>query len=234
MSVAAAAPALASDHDFLVGGGEMGALMRSLDWSRTALGPVESWPQSLRTSASTCLNCAFPILLWWGNDLTMLYNDAYVPVLGAKHPAAMGQRGEECWPEIWDAVGPMLRHVLETGHATCSRDVPLVLNRDGRDEECYFSLSYSPIRDETGGVGGVFTPVIETTPNVLAAPEAVFRELTCARNYGSLFSAVQGLSPEAAGGFGGRACTLFLREEVHLRVVHSLVRLLFSIDSALA
>ena len=164
---ASATPRLTLDHDFLMDGGEMGALMRSLDWSRTALGPVESWPQSLRTSASTCLNCAFPILLWWGADLVMLYNDEYVPILGVKHPAAMGQPGAACWPEIWDVVGPMLRQVLQTGQATRSRDLLLILNRAGYDEECYFSFSYSPIRDETGGVGGVFTPVIETTPKVI-------------------------------------------------------------------
>ncbi|MBV9750651.1 MAG: PAS domain S-box protein [Acetobacteraceae bacterium] len=155
------------DHDFLVGGGEMGGLMRSLDWSRTALGPVASWPQSLRTSVSTCLNCAFPILLWWGPELVMLYNDEYAPILGVKHPAAMGQRGAECWPEIWDVIGPMLRQVLDEGQPTRSRDLLLMLNRDGYDEECYFSFSYSPIRDETGQVGGVFTPVIETTPKVV-------------------------------------------------------------------
>src|SRR6185369_13107881 len=102
----------------LDGGGEMGALMRATDWGRTALGPVEKWPQSLRTTVSTCLNSRFPILVWWGPDLVKLYNDAYRPMLGDKHPRSMGQRGRECWPEIWHIIGPMLEGVLRHGRAT--------------------------------------------------------------------------------------------------------------------
>src|SRR5436305_658549 len=109
--------ALASGN--LAGGGEMGALMRSLDWSKTPLGPVENWPQSLRTSVSICLSSRYPMLIWWGPELVMLYNDAYRPMLGSiKHPQAMGQRGSECWPEIWDIIGPTLESVMTTGTAT--------------------------------------------------------------------------------------------------------------------
>src|SRR5689334_7087693 len=125
----------------------MGALMRAHDWAKTPLGPLETWPQSLRTSVSTCLNCAFPILIWWGPELVMLYNDDYRPILGDKHPASMGQRGRECWPEIWDVIGPMLRGVIEAGEATRAEDLLLLLERSGYPEECYFSFSYSPIRD---------------------------------------------------------------------------------------
>ena len=153
---------------FLQGGGEMGALMRSMDWSATALGPVEGWPQSLRTSVSTCLNSRFPILIWWGPDLVKLYNDAYRPILGAKHPRSMGQAGRECWPEIWPIIGPMLQGVLERGEATWSENQLLLLERHGFAEECYFTFSYSPIRDESGGVAGVFCAVTETTGQVLA------------------------------------------------------------------
>ncbi len=152
----------------LAGGGEMGALMRALDWSATPLGPVGDWPQSLRTSVSICLASRFPMLIWWGPELVMLYNDAYRPILGAtKHPAAMGQRGRECWPEIWDVIGPMLTGVLARGDATWSEDQLLLLNRNGYVEECYFTFSYSPIRDESGGIGGIFTAVTETTERVL-------------------------------------------------------------------
>jgi PAS domain S-box-containing protein len=150
------------------GKSEMAALMRAVDWSATPIGPVETWPQSLRTAVSICLRSRFPILLWWGPDLVMLYNDAYRPILGAtKHPHAMGQRGEECWPEIWQIIGPMLRGVLEQGEATWSDDQLLILDRNGYLEECYFTFSYSPIQDETGGVGGVFCAVTETTGRVL-------------------------------------------------------------------
>ncbi len=152
----------------LVGGSEMGALMREIDWSATPIGPMAGWPQSLRTAVNICLASRFPMLLWWGPELVMLYNDAYRPMLGAnKHPKAMGQRGRECWPEIWDVIGPMLQGVLATGTATWSEDQLLLLDRNGYVEECYFTFSYSPIRDETGQVGGIFTAVTETTGRVL-------------------------------------------------------------------
>ena len=158
---------MGQEETFLGGGGEMGELMRRREWASTPLNEPAHWPQSLRTSVSTCLNCAFPILLWWGRELVMIYNDEYIPILGAKHPAALGQAGAACWPEIWDVIGPMLGQVLEKGEPTRSRDLLLTLARKGFPEECYFSFSYSPIRDESGDVGGVFTPVIETTAKVI-------------------------------------------------------------------
>jgi PAS domain S-box-containing protein len=154
--------------EVLAGGGRMGELMRSINWSRTALGPVERWPQSLRTSVSTCLNSRFPILVWWGPELVMLYNDAYSLILGAKHPKSMGARGREVWPEIWPIIGPMLEGVLHRGEATWSENTMLPVVRQGFSEETYFTFSYSPIRDETGGIGGVFTAVYETTGQVLS------------------------------------------------------------------
>jgi PAS domain S-box-containing protein len=154
-------------RDFLSGGGELGALMRSKDWSSTKLGPINGWPQSLRTSVSTCLNSRFAILVWWGPDLIMLYNDAYRDIIAAKHPAALGKPGRECWPEVWDTIGPMLEGVLQRGEATWSDDLLLMLARHGYPEECYFTFSYSPISSESGGVGGVFTPVMETTERVI-------------------------------------------------------------------
>ncbi len=151
------------------GGGHMGELMRAKDWSQTPLGPAESWPQSLRTAVSICLNSNFPILVWWGRNLVMLYNDAYRPILGSlKHPHALGQPGRECWPEIWPIIGPMLESVLASGVATWSEDQMLTVDRSGFREECYFTYSYSPIRDEDGSVGGVFGAVTETTWRVLA------------------------------------------------------------------
>jgi len=157
-----------SPQNFMSGGGEAGALMRAKDWSNTTLGPIERWPQSLRTSVSTCLNSRFAIVLWWGSELVMLYNDAYREIIASKHPNALGRPGWECWPEIWDTIGPMLEGVLNRGDATWSNDLLLLLERHGYPEECYFTFSYSPIRDESGGVGGVFTPVIETTDRLIA------------------------------------------------------------------
>jgi PAS domain S-box-containing protein len=168
----------------------MGALMRSLDWSRTPIGPVSAWPQSLRTAVSVCLSSRFPILIWWGPELVKLYNEAYRPMLGDKHPTSMGQAGRECWPEIWHIIGPMLDGVLERGEATWSEDQLLVLERRGYAEECYFTFSYSPIRDESGGVGGVFTAVTETTERVLAGRRMVtLRDLAA--------DAVEATTPES-------------------------------------
>ena len=96
----------------------MGALMRSFDWSRTALGPVDSWPQSLRTAVSICLNSRFPMILWWGPELTVLYNDGYIPILGKKHPRrALGLPGSEVWAEVWPVVEPLLMRVMTEGEA---------------------------------------------------------------------------------------------------------------------
>jgi len=153
----------------LAGGGNMGQLMRGHDWSKTLVGPMTSWPQSLRTAVSICLASRFPIIIFWGSELVQFYNDAYRPVLGTtKHPHALGQRAEDCWPEIWDVIGPMLQGVLSSGNATWSENQLLLLDRNGYVEECYFTFSYSPIRDETGGIGGVFCAVTETTGEVLA------------------------------------------------------------------
>jgi PAS domain S-box-containing protein len=148
-------------------GGEMGGRMRALDWSRTALGPVEHWPPSLHTAVSICLASRFPILIWWGPELTKLYNDAYAAIIGDKHPRALGTPGRAVWPEIWEIIGPMLAGVLQRGEATWSDDQLLPLHRNGYTEECYFTFSYSPIYDDRGEVGGIFTAVTETTTRVV-------------------------------------------------------------------
>lgn len=152
----------------LAGGGEMGRLMREHDWSATPVGLVDSWPQSLRTAVSICLASRFPIIVFWGPDLIQFYNDAYRTILGTtKHPSALGQRAQDCWPEIWDVIEPMLHGVLADGTSTWSENQLLLLERNGYPEECYFTFSYSPIRNETGDVGGVFCAVTETTGEVL-------------------------------------------------------------------
>ncbi|HZP06482.1 MAG TPA: PAS domain S-box protein [Terracidiphilus sp.] len=154
-------------YNVFAGGGEMGNLMHAFDWTKTPLGAPETWPQSLRTSVSICLASRFPIVLYWGREYVVLYNDAYSQILGKKHPWALGQTCRTCWSEIWDTIGPMLNGVVETGTATWSDDLLLKLERFGYPEECYFSFSFSPVRVETGSVGGVFTAVIETTEKVV-------------------------------------------------------------------
>jgi diguanylate cyclase (GGDEF)-like protein/PAS domain S-box-containing protein len=147
--------------------GATGRLLAQVEWARTPIGPLERWPQSLVTATSICLSSRFPMLIWWGPQLVKIYNDAYVPVLGSKHPASVGRPGHEVWPEIWDIIGPMLHGVLTEGTATWSDDQLLLLDRHGYVEECYFTFSYSPIHDESGAVGGVFTAVYETTQRVV-------------------------------------------------------------------
>jgi signal transduction histidine kinase len=150
----------------LAGGGEMGALMRSVDWSRTPFGDVSSWPQSLRTTVSIMLESRFAMVVAWGPEFRFLYNDRYRPVLGAKHPASLGMPGAEIFPEVWpDLVGPEFERVRR-GEAFAIDDWLLPLDRNGYLENCWFTVSYSPIRDESGDVGGVLAVVAETTGRV--------------------------------------------------------------------
>jgi PAS domain S-box-containing protein len=162
-------------------GGENGRLLADIDWALTPLGPVESWPTSLRLSLQLCLASRHPFLIWWGPQFIKLYNDAYSPMLGKRHPWALGKPGREVWPEIWDIIGPMLESVLLTGKATWSDDQLLPLERNGYQEEAYFTFSYSPIPDESGQVAGILTVVSETTEQVLNARRGYFaRELAAA------------------------------------------------------
>ncbi|GAB3344881.1 ATP-binding protein [Lysobacter tyrosinilyticus] len=151
------------------GKGETAALIRERDWTQTPLGPVESWPQSLRTAVSICLGSRHPIVLWWGPERWMFYNDAYRPMLGEKkHPQYLGASGQECWAEVWDVIGPMMEQVIATGEPTWSEDLFLLMLRDGYLEETFFTFSYSPIRDDSGIPCGIFNACAETTARVLS------------------------------------------------------------------
>jgi len=152
--------------DLFAGGGEMGALMRSTDWSKTRLGPVGNWPRSLKTMLGVVLGSRFPMLLWWGPDLLHLYNDAYRPILRDKHPASLAAPAAQIWAEVWDVAGPMARSVQEGGPATWTEDLQLFINSGGMAEETYFTFSYSPVPGDDGGVGGLLNTVQETTAKV--------------------------------------------------------------------
>jgi PAS domain S-box-containing protein len=145
----------------------MGALIRALNWKRTPLGPPSTWPQSLRTAVGICLESAFPMNIWWGPELVQIYNDGYRAILGAKHPRSLGQNGSECWADIWPVVGPLYHEVVKTGTATWADNLLLEMDRFGYLEETYFTFSYSPIRDESGQVGGVLITCTETTEGVI-------------------------------------------------------------------
>lgn len=163
---------------FLAGGGEMGERMRNHDWARTPFGPVSEWPQSLRSAVSICLNSRFPIAIYWGPELALIYNDAWAPIPGEKHPWALGRPGREVWPEIWDAIGPLYAQVQATGEGVWQQDQLLPMHRHGYTEECYFNFTFSPVRGEDGRVEGIFNAVIETTFRVIEERRTkVLREL---------------------------------------------------------
>ena len=152
--------------DFLAGGGEMGALVRAHDWAATPLGPPEAWPQSLRTTVRLMLNTRHPMFIWWGPELIQFYNDAYRQTMGPeRHPSALGQRGRECWEEIWDIIGPQIEMVLAGAGATWHEDHLVPVTRHGRREDVWWTYSFSPIDDESnpGGVGGVLVVCNDVT-----------------------------------------------------------------------
>jgi PAS domain S-box-containing protein len=155
-----------ADQPFLAGGGAMGEAMRAHDWASTPLGPPAGWPQPLKTAAGILLQSKFPMFLAWGDELTILYNDSYAEILGAKHPA-LGKRFADVWAEIWSDIEPLVERAL-AGEATYWENLPLTMSRRGHDEETWFTFSYSPLRDEDGTVGGMFCACVETTAAVLA------------------------------------------------------------------
>src|SRR4051794_15153070 len=177
----------------LAGGGEMGALLRSIDWSTTPLGPTSAWSHALRTTVGIILRSPFPTLLWWGPQFVQIYNDAYSPIPGAKHPRAFGQSGRECWAEVWDIIGPMAEAPFRGEPATASDDLALLIHRRGFLEECHFKVAYSPVPDETvaTGIGGVLATVAETTGRVFGE-----RQLRTLRELGA--RAADSPTPEQA------------------------------------
>ena len=181
--------------EYLSGGGEMGARMRALDWSHTPVGPMKDWPQSLRSAVSMLLPSKAQIVLFWGPEFVVFYNDPYRPVFGVKHPVALGQPGREAWSEIWDSVlHELLAGVVRTGEAFSGQDLLFTLERHGFPEDTYFDVSYDPVRDESGKVGGVYCIVSETTARVLGT-----RRLALLRDLGT---------PLAAARTGRDACRL--------------------------
>lgn len=165
-----------------MGAGEMGHLTRQKDWSRSILGPVPGWPQSLRTTLGIMLNSRFPMFLYWGPELICFYNDAYRLSLGqnGKHPAILGMRAEEAWPETWPTIKPLIDQVLAGGGATWSEDQLIPIYRNGQLEDVYWTFSYSPVYDESDQIAGVFITCSETTHQIqtlrkLAESEQRFR-----------------------------------------------------------
>jgi signal transduction histidine kinase len=146
--------------------GEVGGLIASRDWSSTRLGPIETWPSSLKTMIGVMLGSRFPMMLGWGPDLLQFYNDAYIPVLGVKHPASLGAPVRVAWSEIWDVVGPLMLSVLSGGPALWREHELLFINSRGFAQETFHTFSQSPVPGDDGKVGGVLLTVQETTEQV--------------------------------------------------------------------
>ena len=157
--------------NFLSGGGEMGELIRAYDWNATSLGHPERWPQPLKTSLRILLSTGHPMFIWWGPDLIQFYNDAYRRSIGPeRHPSALGQKGQECWEEIWPIIKPQIDLVLDGQGHTWNENQLVPITRHGKREDVYWTYSYGPIDDPQApnGVGGVLVVCSETTEQVLA------------------------------------------------------------------
>jgi PAS domain S-box-containing protein len=194
--------------DFLAGGGEMGALTRAHDWSTTPIGPPDTWPQSLRTAVRILLNTNHPMFIWWGEALIQFYNDAYRQTMGPeRHPSALGQRGRDCWAEIWDIIGPQIEQVMNGGGATWHENQLIPVTRHGRLEQVWWTYGYSPI-DEADGVGGVLVVCRDVTKEHLAAEALREREAELARV--QQIGRIGGLEVDLTTGFRNRRSPEYL------------------------
>jgi PAS domain S-box-containing protein len=173
--------------DVFADGGDVGRHLASVPWEKTPLGPPTGWPQSLRTAVSILLSSRFPMWMAWGPELTFFCNDAYRrDTLGSKYPWALGRPAGEVWAEIWDDIGPRIDTVLSTGEATWDEGLLLFLERSGYPEETYHTFSYSPLRDDDGGLVGMLCVVSEETERVIGA-----RRMATLRDLGSDPSAIR-------------------------------------------
>jgi len=159
------------EDGFPLGGSGMSALIRGFDWAATSLGPIASWPAHLKGAVNLMLPAKAQIVLFWGPDFVALYNDAYAPTIGEKHPGALGRPARENWAELWSDLEPLLRRVLDTGETVFAKDRPFYIERSAYPENVYFDISYSPVRSEAGEIGGVLCIVSETTERVVAQRE---------------------------------------------------------------
>jgi signal transduction histidine kinase/CheY-like chemotaxis protein len=164
-----------ADAPFLADGGTTGALIRSMDWSKTCLGPIASWPRSLSCAVGMLIHSRHPMFLWWGPELIQFYNDAYLPSFGrGKHPLAMGQRGRDCWQEIWPIIFPQIDDAMRYGRASWNEDELVPIYRNDRLEEVYWTYGYSPLFGDDGNIAGTLVVCTETTHRVLATRRAEF------------------------------------------------------------
>ncbi|EIM26759.1 PAS domain S-box protein [Microvirga lotononidis] len=149
------------------GTGEMAGRIRTHDWAATPLGPLETWPQSLRSAVDLILPNGLPMIVLWGPELIQIYNEGYARIMGLKHPAGLGQPTRDCWPEVWHINEPIYERV-RAGETVTFDDALYPLSRSGVLEDVWFTLSYSPLRDDSGVIAGVLVTLFETTARHVA------------------------------------------------------------------
>ena len=153
---------------FMTVAGAMAALIRAYPWDASPLGPVEGWPKSLKTLVGLMLSSTQPMFIIWGPDRVWLHNDAMTPLMGKKHPAALGQHAlDTVWSEAREGLAPLFASVF-AGAPVQMDDITLELDRHGKPEEAHFSFSYTPVREDSGEVGGLFGTCTDTTATVMA------------------------------------------------------------------
>ena len=156
-----------SEEHFLSGGGEMGKLMRQKNWGETPLGEPKNWPQSLKTCVRIVLTSRQPMFVWWGKQLINIYNDAYLSIIGGKHPEALGQPASLVWREIWDQVGPRAAICMDKNEGTYDESLLLIMHRNGYPEETYYTFSYSPVPGDDGGTDGIICANSDDTQKII-------------------------------------------------------------------
>ncbi|MDR3712721.1 MAG: ATP-binding protein [Puia sp.] len=161
-------PQQETSPEFLSGGGEMGERIRAFDWTRTSLGPVDGWPRSLLTCIRIMLTSRQPIWIGWGKDLIKLYNDPYIAIVGGKHPGALGEPASVVWKDIWKDIGPMLSQVMDKDQGTYVESQLLIMERNGYQEETYYTFSYTPIPGDDGQTGGMICANTDDTERIIS------------------------------------------------------------------
>lgn len=189
------------EFDFL-GSSSMGTMMRRHDWSHTPLGPMGNWPQSLRSALHVCLASSFPIGIYWGPHLTLLYNDAWGCTLGSKHPWALGRAGCDVWPKIWDTIGAMFTQASQSGSATGAPGSLSAKACAGFADESYVDCTFSPIRGESGRVDGIVASKV---------PARCWTDTRTASQGGQPRSGIRRPGPGWIAGPGGHAMAFLSR-----------------------
>ncbi len=213
---------LSASHPYseiFVGDSNMARMMREHDWASTSLGPPETWPNAFKVAVRLLLTSRFEMWLGWGPDINFLYNDAYTPTLGAKHPNSLAVPTRILWAEIWDDIKDRLSTVYDEGKATWDKGLLLLLDRNGYREETYHTFSYSPLIGDTGKVEGVFCAVTEETERVISERRLkTLRDLASELSAADSSDAVYAAACSAIGGNQGSSSTCSANDERRWRM----------------